>query len=240
MELLKLISEEDEIKIGFDCIKKGIIEFSKFGPTTVHLFIPLLLISTGFERILKILYCLNFKQVKNRYPTTSELRNDINHSLKKLKEDLILTLESNELYHTAQARIDDIDFLKNNSDFLEFITILDDFSKKGRYFNLDMITSGIDYFSKPEGLISKLLNRMMLRYPDVIEEQMKPPYNTQLIYDYFNPYIIEIVQRFARLLCFAFTQGAYGNKARQISATFVNDFLSLRDEQLSTINFTIQ
>ncbi len=230
------ISINDEIRIGFDCIKKGLIELSKFGPTTIHLFIPLLLFSNGFERILKVLYCCYFNQNNSRYPKNIELRK-INHSLKKLIEELINTLESYELYTRASARIDDLNFLKYNEDFNEFIAIINEFSKNGRYYNLNVVSDNGKDYNKPENLISKFSNRIICRYPNEKENICNPPYNTQLFFDIFNKFLIEIVQRFTRILCFAFTQGAYGADARQLSAGLLDDFLLLREDQLSSINF---
>lgn len=237
-DALKSISFSDEIRIGIKCIKKGLIEFSAFGPTTVELFIPLLLLSIGFERILKVLYCINFYEKNNRYPNKQELQN-IGHELKKLLLEFEATCNKFPLYKDAPARIQDIHFIKNNVDFIELINILNEFSKDGRYYNLNLISDNNKDYSKPEELISSFLNRLLIIYPELTENLMKPPYDTQSIYDKFNPYIIELVQTFSQILCFAFTQGAYGDKARQLSAGLLGDFLYLKKEQLSKINFIV-
>ncbi len=86
------ISLSDEIRISYNCIRKGIQELSSFGPTTVDLFIPLLLLSTGFERILKILFCYNFHNENNRFPSQGEMK-DKGHDIKVLIEYFIDTCE---------------------------------------------------------------------------------------------------------------------------------------------------
>jgi len=241
MDNLKGLNFNDEIRIGFHCIKLGIIEFNKFGPTTIELFIPLLLLSTGFERLLKILYCFDYYNMNGNFPTKKELKNK-GHGLVTLTEHFLNVCEKTDIYNKASARINDIKFLKENTDFKKLLTILSNFAEnQNRYYNLDCITGQNNIYStdSPERLISKFLNEVIQRKQDIVEFALKPPYKTQIIYETFNPYIIELLQRFLRILCYGFTQGAFGNLARQYSANQLNDFLDIRDENLSKINFVV-
>jgi hypothetical protein len=238
MDSLKNISFNDEIRIGFSCAKKGLIEFSKFGPTTIDLFIPLLLLSVGFERLLKVLYCFDFFNNNNLYPTIDELKAK-GHDLNILTNHFINVCEKYPLYKNASARINDLNFLNNSLDFKQLISIINKFAKKARYYNLDYITGSTKPIYDPRELISKFLNDILRRYPEINEQIFKLPYNTQIVYDTFNPYFIELVQTFLRILCFGFTQGAFGDKARQLSAGLLDDFLFIRNENLSQINFII-
>ncbi|MBM2815178.1 MAG: hypothetical protein HW421_1940 [Ignavibacteria bacterium] len=238
MESLKDISFNDEIRIGCTCAKKGLIEFSKFGPSTIDLFIPLLLLSVGFERLLKVLYCFDFFNKNSNYPTNNELK-DKGHDLIALTNHFISVCENYQLYKNAQARINDLKYLKNSLDFKQLLSILNIFAKEARYYNLDYISGIEKQIYDPRELISKFLNNILRRYPEINEQISNPPYNSQIVYDTFNPYFVELVQRFLRIICFGFTQGAFGDKAKQLSDGLLDDFLFIRDENLSQINFTL-
>lgn len=233
---IKPILVNDEIRIGINCVKKGLKEFSEFGPTTIDLFIPMLLLSVGFERILKILFCLDYFNKNGHYPDFKQLKK-ISHDLEALLKYFLETCKSNELYSKASARISDLEFLEKNEDFIELFKILNKFGISLRYYNLNMITGNKNDIEDFRELTSQFLNKIVNRYPEVINVICNPPYNTQIVYDIFNPYFIGLVQRFMRVLSYGFTQGAFGDEARNLSAGLINDFLLIRDEDISKINF---
>ncbi|OGU58170.1 MAG: hypothetical protein A2X64_06905 [Ignavibacteria bacterium GWF2_33_9] len=228
-----------ELRNGFNCIKLGLVQFSRFNSSYQELFAPFLLLSVGIERILKILYILNNYNINGEFPKKEELRN-LGHKLDVLINIFVETCSSYELYRIAPARISDLDFLNNNSDFKEIIKILTHFSsEKGRYHNLNLLNDEELYWESPENLNSRFLNQKFENRKDIMDMINNPPYNTDMLYIEFNKIVISSIQRFCRILCFGFTQGAYGDLARQKSAFYVGEFLSIKDEDLHKINFKI-
>lgn len=235
---IQILSFSNEIKISITCFKKGLVEFSTFGPTTSNLFVPLLLLSTGFERILKILYSLHYYDKNSSFPENKELKK-YGHDIKKLLDSFVEVCSLHNIYRTSSARKEDIDYLKNNLDFKQLISIINDFSKSSRYYNLNFISEPKQNSGDSMEFIHNMQKVFRQRNPEIDKNIFVPPYNTQLLYDRFNPYIIELIQRSLRVFSYGFTQGAFGPLALQVSSGLMNDFLYIKEENLPFIKFSV-
>lgn len=236
-EGLKSISANDEIRIALDCINLGISHIAKWDGKGYEYFIPLLLLSTGFERLMKILLCLKYFDEYGSYPSTTDFNQHIGkiHDIETLMTKILEILKNNPLYGFAPDRKADIGFLENDKDIKWLISLLSDFAKHSRYHNLNVMIDNGKSKEDPWDSISQFRTQYFIAHFQLQNEvllQDLTPFYTEV-----HSHLIGIIQRFTRVLCFCFTQGAFGSTARQVSAGLLDDFMFLKDEQIGDISF---
>jgi hypothetical protein len=114
--------------------------------------------------------------------------------------------------------------------------MISDFLVSGRYYNLNIITD-CDYksCSSPEEILMKFRSDYCKRNSEIQEIAMQNDWIE--FYKVLNSFFLENLQRFIKFLAFCFTQGAFGNLARQYSTGLLNEFLVINEEDLSKLNF---
>lgn len=230
----------EEIDIGFKCCKKGLIELNNRTALNPSVFIPLLLLSVGIERMIKSLFCCEFFDKHGSFPNLNDLKG-LGHELDKLVDYICEIMEKSSLYTTNEVRKSDYNYLKHDVQFRFFLNLLTDFAKSERYYNLNEVTGkNGEYQVSPDRTFSEQITKYIQdNYPQVLKEMMQPPYDTSIIYSITNEHFNRIIQKFLQIYCFCCTQGAFGNTIRQLSAGKLNDFLFLKYEEMSNINFTV-
>ncbi len=231
----QVVSFDDEIRLSMECIRAGIKYFSNSGYTTITYFLPLLLLSAGYERILKLLFIFNEIQNNKKPPDNKRLRS-LDHGISSILNEVINIAEKSNIYKQIPDRINDINFLKDNC-LQKFIKILSEFAKDTRYFNLNTITEAKLQHSKPEELLSFFREYIIESNPEIKNKITNENFDTKILYQEINKFIVELLQKFTRVICFFFTQGAFGIEARQYSAGLLEPFLSLKDTELSIIKY---
>lgn len=235
-EGLKDIAANDEIRIAFDCINLGIQHIAAWKAQHNEYFVPLLLLSTGYERLLKILLCLEYFDKNGSYPTIDYFKQHIGkiHNIEVLLTKILATVQNTVLYNTAPARKADVELLQNDEDLQWIISLLNDFANNTRYHNINTIIENPKSAQDPWESISQFRTQYYTtHYQSQNEELLK---DLTPFYRDVHGYLIGILQRFTRVLCFCFTQGAFGNKARQVSAGLLDNFLSLKDGEIGDIS----
>jgi hypothetical protein len=233
----------DDLRIGFACITNGLLHISRMNGRHTEYFTPLLLLSAGYERILKVLLCLDFLKEHGRYPVglsefNKSIKGNKGHSIKELLDKAIAAAHNHHLYKTAPARVADIDFLTKNEDFRELVSLIQDFAERPvqlRYYNLNAMCKlfGECEPESPDNRLSRMRNKFWEANYDPSVIAFAPDFSP-----YFravHSYWIGLLQRFTRALCFFFTQGAFGDKARQLSACTLDPYILMRDDELGTV-----
>lgn len=225
----------NEIRLAINIITKGINKISKIDSTDFDYFEPFLFLSVGYERIMKILIILNEYENKQKKLTIEEIK-EKGHKLVELKNNILSILNHNPNYKIIPQRKKDIDFLNQHANFNEFLQILSDFAWKNRYYNIDYILDNTKEYD--------LINNRFNNYRNEIFRNKFPDDNNELIgeidihsnafIDKVNCYIECTLKLFTKILSLCFTQGAFGNKARQFSAGLLNDYLNLDYNQLKS------
>ena len=144
LEIEKIDAIGEEIEASFNFIKEGIKSLKNQSSFVSSNHISLQLLSSGFERLIKILLLLKEKHLTGEYPNTEGNRNyfgqfDNGHGIKKMVNNLISYSEDIELMNKNTIVIEDLDYLKNDARFNTFLEIITDFSKFQRYYYIDTI-----------------------------------------------------------------------------------------------------
>ena len=232
---IKNIYLHNELTTASKLIKVGFGELQNLSIENDFYHLPLQLLSSGFERLMKCYICLGYFEKSNKYPDNKYLKNcggKNGHDLLNLKDKIL-----SEYFKTKNipALTIDKDYLTADKDLHKLIYILSEFGKYARYHNLDIITAAakpsidveqlwrdfeIDIVQKDSGLNEKLND---LEYMGEANDRI-------------NQLIIIILEKFARGICRQFTLGQLGKTAKQFSPSCY-DFIMLMDNQLGTIDY---
>ena len=227
----------DEVQSSIDLIKEGICKLKKIDADIYTNPIPLLLLSSGFERLCKCIICLQYYHTKGKYPSINFIRDNFNHDLKKLLSHIRKELKNID-YDTKNVALKrDMDFIDSNDNLKKFNELLSDYGEGARYYNLDMITSVNSKYKKPEEVISELEDIILGQNPSIKALQNDVKHTNDFIQKLNNELII-ILEKYARALCRPFTFAELGNLAGSMSGT-INDFLFLMDSDLGNTKYCI-
>lgn len=127
------------------------------------------------------------------------------HDILELKSQIINDYFS--LRHEKyEFLLEDKNFISNDRDLKELLTLLSEFGKFSRYHNLDIVTSktnpSVDVENLWEKFESKILKANTPIYKRFLLFNHQPSNET---YDYINSRIISILERFVRGLSRQFT-----------------------------------
>lgn len=134
----------EEVEASFNFIVEGIRDLNNKSYTIANNHVALQLLSSGFERLVKILLLLKEKKEKGKYPELTKKDNYFHqynngHGIDKMIDELIIYSETQELMKRIPIVADDIAYLKSDKKFKEFVNIITDFSIRGRYYYIDII-----------------------------------------------------------------------------------------------------
>ena len=230
-EIIRKLSLAEELVTSIRLIKLGFGEYQNLDMSNDFYYLPFQLISSGFERFMKCYICFGYFEKKGEFPKPEFFRKKLGHDLIKLKN----FITDNYFQENSQALSDDLDYLKNNKDLEKLISLLSEFGKFARYYNLNVVTGevnpGIDVKAAWEEYENSYLvgNKKLLEKLSDIETSKE-------VLDTITRKIIIKLERFTRALSRQFTLGKLGNLAQQYSSS-VFDFLTLKDSELGNTDY---
>lgn len=200
-----------------------------------------LFLSRGFELLMKSMICFKSYEDGKSFPTKKEMK-DVGHDLDKLRKEVIRNYDKipenvSEKYQKIES---DKKFISNDDTLIKLIKLLTNFSKSGRYFELDFITKKevfqqmngkrkIDYSNAP---IIKMKN---LVYNFVIKEHPSLA-NRSNYNDINNPWlevnrlrIIPPLKKFTGALARQFSLGILGDEAKECISKDKYSYLNSRE-----------
>ncbi len=208
----QMITLQQEFDLSFKLLRRGLGELQKIDYANDFYFLPLLLLSQGIERFLKS-YIIAYKiENKENKLFDEELRT---HSLL----DLIKFVR--ERYYTIGPRdidIKDEQYLSENVHLKRVLTILSDFGKNGRYYNINHLinpqsVSPILEWEKLERELGTLTNEEWFK-PKEVEEVNK-------YYQKVTSKIIIVIERFLSILS---RQYIFGKKSKVVLGATMPNF----------------
>ncbi len=211
----KEIAFLEEVKTAVFLIREGLISFKCLIDDVDLSHLPILLLSNGFERLLKTIICSSCLEKDLIKPNFGCIKT---HDVKKLLERVIKTAQEWTYERRCVKTKKDMAFLENCKDLRELIILLTDFGdKSGRYYNIDLIIGDKkDYVDPSKAFIVYCDKKMTDGVSDPIS------------------HITTVLQKFARALCRMFIWGEVGQMGKD-AETIVEDFLYLNDEELGQV-----
>lgn len=157
----KFVAIDDEVRTSMNLIHTGFAELQNIKGANDFFYFPFLLLSNGFEKLLKLIICLYYWEQFGEFPTLEDFKRskkDNGHNLLYLKDIVV-----KKCYFVDTPELEkDLYFLKGNVTLNKLIDFLGEFGQYSRYYNLDVIISNKKQRSKNikllwEGLEADLL-----------------------------------------------------------------------------------
>jgi len=241
-ESIKELHLIDELTTASRLIEIGFGELQNLDSKNDFYFIPLQLISSGFERLMKCHICLGYFERNESYPDFNYLKScggKNGHDLLELKKHIL-----NHYFNhfNISALKEDYLFLVNDENLNTALYLLSEFGKYARYYNLDVVTSS----AKPSiDVINEWMNyeiKIMESDPDIYQKLGDLELHEELVHS-VNRKIIILLERFTRAISRQFTIGKLGEKASQHSPILFNwiilqdNDLGIRDYRKDTVRY---
>lgn len=234
-EVLKNFNLLRELEIAVSTIKSGlgVLQQSAGGPFP-RTFLFMLLLSTGLERLMKVLLCIYSLDEEGKFLEHEVLKFELGHDLLELKarvEEKGFTEEALR----RKAMQEDLQFLQEDALLNEIISFLSDFAINDRYLYLDGIN---DPEANREGLED--------RWGEIADMTMTQEDRDTLIrenrlHEYLRistERIVVCLERFLRALARTITLSGLGKEAKSLG-TGVWSFLMRRDDQLGKTKYSV-
>jgi len=227
------IALAEEVRCAIYFIEFGLIALNRL-ENVEHLHI--LLLSNGFERLLKVIFCLDYLEQNSRLPNEDIFPKT--HDIEKLLKKVFDRAKQWNYAEKCETTRADMDFLEKDCDLKKLVKILTDYGKANRYYNFDVIICKNHIGSDPTLLFESYRTEISKRMPNTKNKVTVGTPEEGLDDDliYANRQITKSLQRFARALFRMFIWGKvgqYGDKLRQI----VGDFLVLQDAKLEQVEY---
>lgn len=232
---LQKICLGEEVNISIKLLQLGFCELQKIDSENDFYHLPFLLLSSGFERLIKCIICFKFLKNEGRFPTLKEVKGSSNgHNLLYLKNKVINECISEKTATKRPATKADYNFISKDEDLNRIINILSEFGQYARYHNFNIVMG-----SKP--LVQSAKDKWeeyeieILKEDNLLSTYIKGN-KLDEAYEKINRKIISRLEKFARVLTRQFTLGNLGEEAK-IYTGVISPFLYLRDEQIGKIDY---
>ena len=226
-ETLKTVCITAEIEDSIELISTGlkIIQNRTLSEYKFHL--PILLLSSGIERLLKLIIYFGYNKTHDSFPTQKYLKN-LGHNIIELKLCVL-----NNYYSTPNDAMEkDLTFLRNDENLNNLLDILSKFGTGARYYNLDLITGGQSPYDFHSAWACLEIN-----FLDIVTGGQQIKYSKRNEnYRKIKKEIIILIERFIRALVRQFTLGYIKDQAK-IYSNLVKKFLNISDSKLGRINY---
>jgi len=247
----KLLFLEDVVNESVNLINCGLDYFSKINFTKNDLFYSLsfLNLSRGFELLMKCMICYkrydntkDDKRFKKHFPKKKEMI-DFRHNLNRLRKEIMKNYQGLFRGKISNPEIisqlkEDRDFISKDKKFIGMLKIISNYGNKGRYFELDYVTSdnnriternGITYidYVTPDNEKNSIspkseMEKLIIEFLEKDEQLHKTFMNNEgdlLIYnkvwqEIIEQYIKPYLNKFKKALFNQFSYGILGDKAR--------------------------
>ncbi len=199
--------------------------------------LPILLLSNGFERLLKMVICLDYLEREGSFPDSPGFRKKIKtHRVDHLLGRVIDAAKGWDYAERCVATRTDMDFLENDADLRRLVVLLAGYGESARYYNMNVIVGERNILDDPVQLFDSYCTDVFMRQPDWQERVSGDGIGEKIDEDirHVNRHITELLQRFARALCRMFTLGKLGQAGQQLTG-IISMFLLLRDEDLRQV-----
>lgn len=222
-----------EVETSIKLLKKGMGDLQKISGSNDFRHAPILLLSSGYERLIKCLLCLALMD-ENRKIKGTLFEKGKGHDIDYLLCRLLSVCEQKNYSSKFPAAKTDIDLLSKDKDLRKIISLLSDFAQGGRYYNLNIVLKGTSTYKDPDEGWDKIVNTIIQRR----EYLLKELYNGDSDYFYkeIDRELIITLEKFARSLARLFTLADFGDFAKRASP-LVFDYLMLMDKDLGTRNY---
>lgn len=226
----------EELLSSIRLLKSGLRELNRISGGNDFFHLPILLLATSFERLMKTIICCHHLSTKGEFPNRDIFpRGRHGHDLIFLLDFITKECFSDEYIEKIPAARQDINFLRNNKKLRRMVQILSDFGQSARYYNLNVVLGETKPGPSPDDEWQELEMEILKESPNWMED-IQDPKKCDETHKKINIKLTKYCEMLARSLSRLFTIGGLGDEAKRISS-YTHDFLFLSDEKLGKTNY---
>jgi hypothetical protein len=230
----------EELLTSIRLLKTGLLELNRMNGETDFFHLPILLLSSGLERLMKVVICCHHLEATGEFPDRSALSKkrrgkNPTHDLTWLLEQITQDCFSDEYLSKIPAAKVDIEFLRTDERLRRIVQIMSQFAQSARYYNLNVVLGDADPGPSPDDEWQRLEMEILQDDPTWAERITEQRQN-HAIHCQINRELTVHCERFARSLSRLFTIGGLGVLAKQISP-HTHHFLFLMDKDLGATDY---
>jgi len=198
------IALTDEVDVAISFIDEGLASLKRLEiDDFAHL--PILLLSNGFERLLKMIICLDYRQQNSEFPNTPAFRRKIEtHNVENFLREVVDISKRWKYEEKSAETKKDMDFLETDAELQNIVKLLTEYGISSRYYNINIIIGEKNSYGKPATLLGDYCRNFeeKLRWEKKVTTGNIPS---------FREHITRLLQQFRRALCRMFIWGKLGH-----------------------------
>jgi len=228
---LQKVMAQKELRTAIGLLKCGLREMNRLDDANDFYHLPLLLLASGFERLMKTVICCHRLQTTGKFPDRSAFpKGKKGHDLVELLKIITGECFSDAYLAQVPAARNDIKFLRSDIQLRTIVKILSDFGQGGRYSALDVVIGTSSHCPSPGDEWEELEMAIVQEDPEWANEIADSAQSNALSHQVGANLTVHC-ERLARSLCRLFTIGGLGDFAKQASPHAFH-FLLLMDDDL--------
>lgn len=229
----KFFALDNEVRTSIKLIELGLGELQNLSMGNDFYHLPFQLLSSGFERLLKSILCINYFVENEEFPDLKYLKNGGNgHDILNLKDLFLKDL----FVAKVPATKEDEEFLRNDELLQELLHLLTEFGKYSRYHNLnvllDMEDQSLDVEAEWQSIETQILKEKGLL------EDLTDLEKSEYVIQEVTKHIVIKFERFTRAVCRQLTLGELDSLGPRFIG-YTGDFNTLSDRELGTKNYNV-
>lgn len=230
------LSIDQELLDTVRLIRSGFGQLQQLDGANDFYHMPLLTLSSGFERFLKVILCFRHLEKTGDFPKPNEIPSgrqghDLELLLKKVIEDCFLS----QYIECSPVAKTDLVYLESD-ELLPFFKVLGRFGQAARYHHLDVVLGREPATDSPDREWESLETAILISRRDLLKELEENP-NSERVFKEIASEVVARLERLARALARLFTIGKIGTEAKRYSAC-VGGFLHLSDQELGKTEYS--
>ncbi|MBE2188887.1 MAG: hypothetical protein IAE98_05410 [Candidatus Kapabacteria bacterium] len=234
-EIEKVAAVIEEVEASFKLIAAGLKNLNEQTSFVSNNHVPLQLLSSGFERVIKILLLLKEKHLTGKYPEQQKAKEKFKnysngHGIEKMLDELIEYSKTVDLMQRIPMVKEDSEFIESDKSFRYFLKIITEFSIQQRYYYIDTII--LENSNKTFNPFSHF-KQFIYSFGDEVDL-------TKLNYEQEERLVIKgaviCIEKGVRAISRFFTHGL-GDLGRQHYNDF-SSFILLNDKDLGSLKYT--
>jgi hypothetical protein len=238
-DTIRYVALTQEVTTAVCLIQEGLISLNRLSGARDFGHLPILVVSDGFERLLKMIWCLDYLQRQGEFPDHRAYNEHCRgHKVGELLGQVTTIARQWDYSEQSEAASMDMEFLENDADLRQIVDLLDKYADAGRYYYADVIT-GVRCTPDDEPIrLFDCYCSEVLAERDQRQGRTRDYYPTRRTKQdtrYVSRQMTVILQRFARALCRMFVSRRLGQQAQQMTG-IIRSFLRLQDRDLGNIS----
>jgi len=223
-----------EFEVSGRLLQLGLGELQKISGANDFYHLPFLLLSSGFERLMKCIKCIKHFKDNNSFPKFSSIKT---HNLITLKKYILNNCISPKTVTSRQITVEDIFYLKNDKELDTLLSILSEFGESARYYHLDVVVEKPKPSRDVQSMWEKYENDLVSK-DTKLNNLQKENTDLDILYKEINKRITIKFEKCISALVRQLTLGGLGRDAAACACvSYISHFLYLYGDDFGKTNY---